>query len=84
MSGFVQPQWSGFSSVPEPRSGTDNADRQPTGLDIERSTLGRAVPPAAAPALPPEPLTPPASPGHAPAPPLVTSASPRPLKALTA
>ena len=83
MSGFVQPQWSGFSSVPEPRSGTGDADRQPTGLDIERSTLGRAAPPAAPPG-PPESLPPPPVLGHAPAPPPVTSASPRPLKALTA
>jgi hypothetical protein len=83
MSGFVQPQWSGFSSVPGPQSGTGEADPQPTGLEIERSTLGRAVPPAASP-LPPKPLPPPAVLDHAPAPPLVTSASPRPLKALTA
>ncbi len=83
MSGFIQPQWSGFASFPAPRSATGDADRQPTGLEIERSALGGAVHPAAPPGAPGSlPLS--AILGHASAPPPVTSASPRPLKALTA
>ena len=41
MSGFVQPQWSGFSQRPATPSGTGDESPQPTGIEIERRTLGR-------------------------------------------
>lgn len=61
MSGFIQPQWSGFGpqAVPSPVSG--EADRQPSGLEVERTLLGRpakAAPPPNAPATQGTPVTP--------------------------
>jgi hypothetical protein len=81
MSGFVQPQWSGFSPAAEPQTGTSDADRQPMGHEIERDTLGRAAPPAMP--APADSLPLPPAPGHADAPSPVTSASPQAAKALT-
>jgi hypothetical protein len=69
MSGFIQPQWSGFGpqAVPSPVSG--EADRQPSGLEIERTLLGRPARPAPPPISSTTERT------------AVTPASPRPDKA---
>ncbi len=61
MSGFIQPQWSGFGpqAVQSPVSG--EADRQPSGPDIEPNPLGRpakAVPPPNSSTTEPTPVTP--------------------------
>ncbi len=69
MSGFIQPQWSGFGPQAVPSPGSGEADRQPSGLDVERTLLGR--PAKAAP--PPNPSTTQRTP--------VTPASPPPSKA---
>jgi len=69
MSGFIQPQWSGFGSQAVPSPVLSDADRQPGGLEIERTLLGRptmAAPPPNASASQRTPVTP---------------ASPRPYKA---
>lgn len=41
MSGFIQPQWSGFSQRPATIPGTGDESPQPAGFEIERLTLGR-------------------------------------------
>ena len=71
MTGFVQPQWSGFAPPAERNPAAGASDGQPSGIEVERSRLGR-----------PDPASPPASaekPKITPAP--VTSASPLPFKA---
>jgi hypothetical protein len=70
MSGFIQPQWSGFGPPAVPSHISGEAERQPSGLEIERTLLGRPTK-----AAPPPPNT------AATEPTPVTPASPRPCKA---
>ncbi|MGL4444642.1 MAG: hypothetical protein ACRCU1_13530 [Alsobacter sp.] len=61
MSGFIQPQWSGFGPQAAPSPVSGEADRQPSGLDVGRTLLGRpakAAPPPNALTTEPTPVTP--------------------------
>lgn len=65
MSGFIHPQWSGFGPPAAPQPVSSDVDRQPSGLEIERTSLGRPAEPAAPPVTSPveaAPVTPASSP----------------------